>query len=175
MSNTLITIITITTILILMFMVPSVFTANQNDKIAESATKALVEEFVNKEASQGKITSEDYNEFVQALDSTGNKFEIDMQVQVFGDNPGVKGSATTALNVIGENISHTEYNNTILGTLNSDGQYMLKKGDYFIVSVKNTNVTLGKQLQQFFYQIVGKRTATIDVNAAALVSVTGVK
>ena len=68
-----------------------------------------------------------------------------MQVQVFGDNPGVKGSATTALNVIGENISHTEYNNTILGTLNSDGQYMLKKGDYFIVSVKNTNVTLGKQ------------------------------
>ena len=106
---------------------------------------------------------------------TGNSFEIDMQVQVFGDNPGVKGSATTALNVVGENLTHTEYNNTILNKINSEGQYMLTKGSYFIVSVKNTNVTLGKQLQQFFYQIVGKKTATIDVNAAALVSVTGVK
>lgn len=175
MSDTLITIITVTAILVIMFMIPSVFTANQNDKIAESATKALVEEFVNKEATQGKITSSDYDEFVRALDATGNSFEVDMQVQVFGDNPGVKGSATTALNVIGENLSHTEYNNTILTTLDSEGQYMLKKGDYFIVSVNNTNVTLGKQLQQFFYQVVGKKTATIDVNAAALVSVTGVK
>ena len=72
----------------------------------------MVEEFVNKEATQGKITSSDYDEFLRALDATGNSFEIDMQVQVFGDNPGVKGSATTALNVVGENLTH-KMENTI--------------------------------------------------------------
>ena len=174
MSDTLITIGTITTILILMFAVPMMFTANQDDEITESSIVSLVDEFVNKEAAKGKITLEDYDAFIQALGATGNKYEVSMEVQKFGDNPGVKGSATSALNVVGENTRHSEYNNQILAGLNgTDKQYLLKDGDYFIVNVKNT--TLGKQLQQFFYQAVGKKTATIDTTSSALVTVTGTK
>lgn len=176
MSDTLITIITITTILVLMFAVPMMFTANQNDEITESSIKAIVDEFVNKEATKGKITQEDYNMFIQALNATGNKYDVDMQVQIMGDNPGVKGSADKALNVIGENIRYTEYNEQILKNLNgADGQYLLNKGDYFIVNVKNSNITLGTQLQQFFYQVSGNGTAIIDTSSSAMVSVTGTK
>lgn len=176
MSDTLITIGTITTILVLMFAVPMMFTANQDDEITESSIVAIVDEFVNKEAAKGKITSEDYEAFIQKLGATGNKYEVSMEVQVFGDNPGMKGSATSALNVVGENTRHSEYNNQILAGLNgTDKQYLLKDGDYFIVNVKNLNTTLGKQLQQFFYQVVGKKTATIDTTSSALVTVTGTK
>lgn len=176
MSDTLITIITITTILVLMFAVPMMFTANQNDEITESSIRAIVDEFVNKEATKGKITLEDYNTFVQALNATGNRYDIDMQVQIMGDNPGVKGSATTALNMVGENIRHTEYNDVIMSSLEGSGnQYLLNKGDYIIVNVKNSNITLGTQLQQLFYQVSGKGTAIIDTTSQAMVAVTGTK
>ena len=176
MPDILITIITLTTILVLLFAVPVMFTANQNDEITESSIKTLVDEFVNKEASKGKITLEDYNMFIQDLNATGNKYDVDMQVQVMGDNPGVKGSATSALNVVGENIRYTEYNNKIVESLNgTKNQYLLNKGDYFIVNVKNSNVTLGTQLQQFFYQFSGKKTAIIDTTSSAMATVTGTK
>lgn len=175
MSDTLITIITITAILVLMFSVPMIATANQNDEITASSVKAIVEEFANKEAGKGKITLEDYDAFLQALNASGNSFDVDLEVQVFGDNPGNKGSAGSSLNAVGENIYHSEYTYTILENLNSSGQYLLKKGDYIIVSVENTNVTLGKQLQQVFYKAIGKKTNTISASASALVTVTGVK
>lgn len=176
MSDTLITIFVVCAILVLMFAVPGMATANQNDEISESTVKALVEEFVNKEAMKGKILQEDYDKFIQDLNATGNKFDVELEVQVLGDNPGVKGSAGTVLNTIGENIYHSEYTHTILNALStSDGQYVLHKGDYFIVSVKNTNTTLGEQLQAFFHQVIGKETSKIDTSASALVSITGTK
>lgn len=176
MSDTLITIVTVGVIVTLAFTIPMMATANQNDEITESTVQTIVEDFVNKEASKGKITLSDYNSFIQQLNSTGSTFDVDLEVQVMGDNVGVKGSAGSSLNVVGENIRHSEYTNTILNTLNSsEEQFILHKGDYFIVSVKNTNITLGKQLQTFFYQVIGKETSTINAKGSAMVSVTGVK
>lgn len=176
MSDTFITIITAATIIILMFAVPMMATANQNDEITESSIKAITQEFVNKEAMKGKITAEDYNAFIEELNATGNTFDVELEVQVLGDNPGVKGSAGVVKNTLGENIRHSEFTTTILNKLESnEGQFLLHKGDYFIVSVKNTNITLGKQLQGFFYQVIGKESSIIDTSASALVSVTGVK
>lgn len=176
MSDTFITIITAVAIIVLMFAVPIIATASQNDEITESSIKAIVQEFVNKEAMKGKVTLEDYDAFIQELNATGNTFEVGMEIQVMGDNPGVKGSAGTILNTVGENIRHSVYTTTILEKLESSGnQYLLKKGDYFIVSVKNTNITIGKQLQSFFYQVMGKESSIVDTSASALVSVTGVK
>lgn len=175
MSDILVTIFVGIILLVAAFGIPMLATLNQNDEITESSVKAIVQEFVNKEASKGKITLEDYEAFLQRLNATGNTYDVALEVQVMGDNVGVKGSAGTTVNVIGENIRHSEFTTTILNSLNSESQYLLNKGDYFIVSVKNTNVTLSKQIQAFFYQIVGKDTTIIDTSANALVSVTGVK
>lgn len=176
MSDTLITILTGAVIVVLLFAVPVGLTANQNDEIAESTIKAMVQEFVNKEAMQGKITAEDYQAFIQELNATGNTFEVEMEVQLLGDNPGVKGSPGTIRDTVGENVRYSEYTNNIVGKLESaEKQFLLHKGDYFIVSVKNTNITLGKKLQGLFYQVIGKDSSIIDTSASALVSVTGVK
>lgn len=175
MSDTLVTIFIGIILLVAVFAVPMIATLNQNEDISESSIKSIVQEFANKEASKGKITLEDYDAFIQKLNATGNSFNVEMEVQPMGDNLGVKGSAGTPVNAVGENIRHSEYTVTIMNELNSEKQYLLNKGDYFIVSVKNTNVTLGKQIQSFFYQMVGKQTGTINTTANALVSVTGIK
>lgn len=176
MSDILVTILVGTILLVVAFAVPMLATLSQNDEITESSVKSIVQEFANKEANKGKITLEDYEEFLQKLNATGNTYDVELEVQIMGDNVGVKGSSGTSVNAIGENIRHSEFTNTIINALHSsDKQYLLNKGDYFIVSVKNNNITLSKQLETFFYQIVGKETSTIDTSANALVSVTGVK
>lgn len=177
MSDTFITIIAIAAIAVLMFALPMMSTTGQNDEITESTIKAMVEEFVDKESSQGKITMADYDAFIQKLNATGNTYEVEMEVQVMGDNVGVKGSAGKVVNTVGENIYYSEFTNGIINAMSTSEkeQYLLKKGDYFIVSVKNTNVTLGKKLEVFFYQVAGKEASTIKSSASALVSITGVE
>jgi len=175
MSDTLITIIAIFAVAILMFVFPLMATTGQNDEITESSVKAIVEEFVNTVASKGKVTNGDYNSFLQDLEATGNTFEVELEAQILDDNPGVKGSSTSSVNVVGENIYYSEYTTAILNSVNTEGQYMLSKGDYFIASVENTNITLGKQLKTFFYKVIGKDTSTIKTSASALVAITGVK
>ena len=49
----------------------------------------------------------------------------------------------------------------------------MKKGDYIIVTVKNSNTTIGSQIKNFIYSIVGKDSYTIAANASALVVNTG--
>lgn len=46
---------------------------------------------------------------------------------------------------------------------------MLKNDDYVIVTVKNTNITMGTQLKNFLYNLIGKDTYTIGASASALV------
>jgi len=169
MSDTLITIIAICLAATLMFIFPLMATANQNDEIAQIAVQSIVSDFTNKVAQQGKITVGDYNEFVQKLHATGNTFDVELEAKILDENPGKKTTITTQ-DMIGENVYYSEYTSTIEDELYEDtGTYNLKKGDYIIASVKNTNITMGTQLKNFFYKIIGKDAYTIGATASTLV------
>lgn len=173
MSDTLITIIAIFLAAVLMFIFPLMATANQNDEIAQIAVQSIVSDFTNKVAQQGKITVSDYDEFVQKLHATGNTFDVALEAKILDENPGKKTTIATQ-DMIGENVYYSEYTSTIEDKLYDDAPsathtYNLKKGDYIIASVKNTNTTMGTQLKNFFYKIIGKDAYTIGATASTLV------
>lgn len=170
MSDTFITIIVIVVVGLAMFAFPLITTANQNDKITQTAVQALVSNFVNTAAKEGKITTDNYDSFIQKLYATGNTYDVELEVQVLDDNPGKKGNN---IDTIGENISYSVYTNTIQNELNTKNVYLLKQGDYIKAKVLNNNVTFGTQLKNLLYSLVGKDTIAIEAKGSALVTKTG--
>lgn len=173
MSDTLITIIGIFLAAILMFVFPLMTVSNTQDDISQVAVQSLVSEFVNNAATKGKVTQEDYNSFLSKLYATGNTYSVELEHKIMTTNPN-KG----ATDQLGENLYYSVYDSTIIDGDNgvnrsATKEYLMKKGDYIIATVKNTNTTIGSQIKNFLYSIVGKDTYTIAASASALVVNTG--
>ncbi|MBO5413460.1 MAG: hypothetical protein J6A29_04080 [Clostridia bacterium] len=173
MSDTLITIIGIFLAAILMFVFPLMTVSNTQDDISQVAVQSLVSEFVNNAATKGKVTQDDYNSFLAKLYATGNTYSVELEHKIMTTNPN-KG----ATDQLGENLYYSVYDSTIIEgdtgvNKSATKEYLMKKGDYIIATVKNTNTTIGSQIKNFLYSIVGKDTYTIAASASALVVNTG--
>lgn len=172
MSDTLITIIGIFLAAVLMFVFPLMTVTNTQDDISQVAVQSLVAEFVNNAATKGKITQDDYDTFLSKLYATGNTYDVQLEHKIMTSNPN-KG----ADDQLGENLSYSVFNLTIVdgdnGVYGSKGEYLMKKGDYLICTVKNTNTTIASQIKNFLYSIVGKDTYTIAASDSAPVTNTG--
>lgn len=172
MSDTLITVIGIFLAAILMFVFPLMAVSNTQDEISQVAVQSLVSEFVNNAATKGKITQDDYNNFISKLYATANTYDVQIEHKIMTVNPN-KGETEQ----LGENLYYSVYNSTILdennGVNSIKKEYLLKKGDYLTATVKNTNTTIATQIKNFVYSIVGKDTYTIAASASALVVNTG--
>ena len=142
MSDTLITVIAIALAAVLMFVFPLMTMSDRTDK------------------------------FIENIGSTGNTYNVEMQVQVLDENPGKK-TLTLQSDKIGENAYYSVYTSQIEEVLNNNKNYNLKEGDMFSVSVKNTNQTLAQQLKNFFYTVVGNDTYTIAASHGGMVTATG--
>ncbi len=177
MSDSLITIVAIFLAVILMFIFPLMSIAERNDDIAELTVQTAVNDFVNTAKVTGKITISEYNKMVSKIESTGNTYDIELEVKILDDNVGKK-SAWTNGTVIGENIYYSIYTSQIMGYMASmteegDGVYTMKEGDIISVSAKNNNQTLSQTIRSVFYSISGKGTYQIAAQASGLVSATG--
>ena len=170
MSDTLITIIAIFLAAVLMFVFPLMAVSNNQEDVTQLAVTEATQEFVNKAATKGKITQEDYDAYVQTLGATGNTYDIKLEVQHLDENPGKKVS-TTSGDMIGENVRYSTFTDEILKSFNDDGNgtYSLSKGDNVIVTVNNTNTTLAQLLRNFVYKVTGSDTYQIGASAYALV------
>ncbi len=180
MSDTLITIVAIFLAAILMFIFPLMSVSERNDDIAQAAVQTATSELASKISTKGKITAADYEEFLAKIGTTGNTYEVEVEVQKLDENLGKK-SAVSASNLIGENsrykvfttdILDSIYTNTTTGAvLPSDmvKDYLLNKGDNVIITVKNTNSTMAQTLRAFFYRVTGKGNYQIAASATSLV------
>lgn len=174
MSDTLMSIIGIFLAIIIMFVFPLMELAGKGDEVSQTVVEVAVADFVNTVATTGQITWSDYNKLLQKLYSTGNSFDIQIEAQILDDNPR-RATTTASSNVLGEYKYYSVYTNTILSELekSENSKYQLKNDDYIIVSVKNTNTTMGTQLKNLLYNLIGKDTYTIGTSSSALVLNTG--
>ena len=165
MSDTLITVIAIFLAGILMFVFPLMTVSNTQDDISQVAVQSLVSEFVNNAATKGKITRDDFNDFETKLYATGNTYDIELEVKKLTVNPN-KGQTEQ----LGESLYYSVFNQDIDEAINGENhEYLMKKGDYIICTVKNTNTTMASQIKNFAFKIIGKDTYTIAGSASALV------
>ncbi len=172
MSDTLITVIAIGLAAVLMFVFPLMTMSDRTDDVAQLAVESATTEFVDTIRSTGKITQANYDEFVEEITSTGNTYDIEMEVQVKDENLGKKVS-TAQRNKIGENVYYSVYTSQIEEDLKSSNQYICKEGDIVSVSVKNTNQTISQQLKNFFYTVTGNDSYTIAAQHSGVVTANG--
>lgn len=175
MSDTLITIVAIFLAAILMFIFPLMSVSERNDDIAQSVVQTATSELVDKIATKGRITQTDYDQYLAKIATTGNTYDVEIEVQKLDENYGKK-SATTSADMVGENSRYSVFTTDILGQVyNGAGNtYLLNKGDNIIITVKNTNTTMAQTLRAFFYKVTGNGTYQIAASASSMVVNTGV-
>ena len=173
MSDTLITVIAIALAAILMFVFPLMTISDRTDDVSQLAVKTATTEFVDRARTIGKITQADYDKFVETIGSTGNTYDVELEVEVRDTNLGKKTSMVQA-DKIGENASYTVYTSQIEDEMNKNkGIYYCKEGDIISARVKNTNQTISQQLKNFFYTVTGNDAYTIAANHAGIVTANG--
>jgi len=172
MESTLMTIVGLFLVATLMFIVPLMAVSERNNDIAQATAQTAVADFVNNAANAGAIRPSEYEALVAELNSTGNTFEITIEVQHLDENFGKKNN-TTSGNLVGENQRYSTFTTEILDYMYPDDientiNYPLKKGDIVVVTVKNTNETLATQLRRFAYKVTGRGTYEIVASASAM-------
>ena len=151
MSSSLITIVAIFLAAILMFVFPLAAISEMNDQEALAMVQSYTTEFVNKIASKGKITQEDYDGYIQKLYATGNSYDTKIEVHIADTNPGKKTSTIQ----IGDTTYYVVYDTQIDQELSTAGVYLLKEGDYVKVSYENTNQTIHQMIMSVLYNVTG--------------------
>lgn len=172
MGDSLITIVAIFLAAVLMFVFPLMSMSERTDDISELAVQTATTEFVDKVRTTGKLTLDDYDKYVSTLTSTGNSFDVDIELQFLDENPGVK-TTQAEITKIGENLYYSFYTSQVESMLNDSGTILLKEGDRIAVTAKNTNQTISQILKNFFYQIAGNDTYQIAAQHAGIVTATG--
>lgn len=171
MSDTLITIISIFLAAILMFIFPLMSVSERNDDIAQSVVQTATSEFVETISTVGVIKPSDYEAYTQKLAATGNTFDVEIEVQHLDENLRKK-SASTAQDLIGENVRYSTFTSEVLNSMYENGEkknYKLKKGDNVIITAKNTNKTIAQTLRSFLYKVTGQGTYQISASSSSMV------
>lgn len=172
MGDSLITIVAVFLAAVLMFVFPLMSVSERNDDISELAVQTATTEFVNSVKTNGIITQENLNSFIQTLNATGNTYDVDLEVKILDQNLNKKlGQANKEK--IGENEYYSIYTSQIEQILKDSGKYSLKEGDMISVTVKNTNKTIAQMLKNFFYSITGNDTYQIAASVSTMITVNG--
>ncbi len=176
MGDTVIVVVVILLGAVLLFIFPLMTMADNTDDIAQLTVEAATTEFGNDIRTTGKLTMDKYSKFVETLSSTGNSYDIEMQIQVLDENPSKKTTQAESTK-IGENVYYTMYTSQIFDIINpSSGEtktLALKEGDIFVIIVRNSNTTLSQQLKSFLYSVTGNDAYVIGTEQAVMVTANG--
>lgn len=172
MDDTTISIVGILIAAIIMFVVPLILVADKADDIAQLTAQTVTVDFVDNVIKTGKITNDDYNDFRSMLNTTGNTYDIDMELKILDINSVQKS---------GQNIYYSIFSNQIedkLGkayNINLDklGVIILKEGDVFSVTVKNKSLTLSQTLKNVYYKLRGENLYIIAATASGTIAIDG--
>lgn len=138
----------------LMFLIPILSVTGQNDEIAQNVAEKAIADFLDTVSLKKVITDDDWNKLNSELSTTGNTFEITVEIQHLDENIGKKSVSGTG-DVIGENVRYSTYiSDANLEELEKD--YPLRRGDIVKVTVKNTNKTMAQTVRSFMFKVTGK-------------------
>ena len=85
----------------LMFLVPLVLLADRNDDISQLIANSATSSFVENIIKTGTITSEDYANYINQLNSSGNTYDVSIEIKVL--DPNYAQQYTNRRNEIGSN------------------------------------------------------------------------
>ena len=170
MGDTLITVIAIALAAVLMFVFPLMTMSDRTDDVSQLAVETATTDFVDDVRTTGKLTQEDYDNFILTIGATGNAYDVEITLQILDENP--KKKTTEGATVIGDNIYYTMYTSQVTDQLAASKMISLKEGDNVTVKVKNKNNTIAVQLRNWAYKVTGNDSSTITAEASGIVTKT---
>jgi len=173
MEETTVSIIGIIIAAILMFIVPLILIADRSDDISQLVTQNVTAEFVDEVIKTGKITADSYQDFILSLNTTGNTYEIDMELKILDENTSKRVTDNNSKD-IGNNTYYSLFTSQIEEIiLGSRGEISLKHGDAISVTVKNNSQTLSQSLKNFYTNVSGAGSQIIAATASGTIVVDG--
>ena len=103
MGDTVITVIAIALAAVLMFVFPLMTMSDRTDDVSQLTVETATTEFVDDVRTTGKLSLDKYSKFVENISSTGNSYNVEMELKVLDENPGKKTTQANATK-IGDNV-----------------------------------------------------------------------
>ena len=151
MGDSLSTVFTIILAVLVMFFFPMLDSWERQDDLSYMAVYTATVDFVDAVRNTGVITKDMYDSFVTQLYGTANTYDITLEHREYkivpDERPGAPAGATE---IVYLNHYSSEIENSLYSAAKSN-KYVFNKGDYFYVSVKNTNKTQATMLKQTTY------------------------
>ena len=157
---------------ILMFVFPLMTMADKKDDVTTLSVQTMTNELVDTIRTTGKLTQEQYDNYMQSLAATGNAYDVDISIKVSDDNPAKK-EVTVNYGTIGEKVYYEMHTTQVLDALRNGKVLVLNEGDIVSVSSKNTNTTIAMQLRDFLYKVTGQNSSTVTAYASGMVTTNG--
>ena len=156
MSDSFVTIILILIASVMLFMVPMIAVSHRKDVVSTQTVQAAINEFVDSTRKTGKVTQEEFSNLVQTLETTGETYEVNININNIDENPSKKDTSSVVDQVkIGENIYYTEYTTQVEKKLEeNNGEIKLSTGDFVTVDVENKSQTMYQNFKKFLYNVV---------------------
>ena len=132
---------------IIMFLFPMLDTWERQDDLSYMAAYTAVVDTVDAVRNTGRLTDDMYNDLLSVITTTGNRFQIQMEHRQYVIVPKETDDY--------EMVYVTHYTDEILNDLqdaSKSNEYIeFNKGDFFYISIKNTNKTQATMLKQSLY------------------------
>ena len=122
MEDTLVEITGIAIAAILMFIFPLITMADRTDDVSQLTVEIATTEFVDEIRTTGKITPDAYNQFLINIGSTGNMYNVEMEVRILDENPKRK-TIQSDTSGTKENVYYSVYNSQIENVLEANRTY----------------------------------------------------
>lgn len=164
-----------------MFIVPLYTIADRNDDMAQLSAQTITSEFVDQIIRLGKITAKDYSQYLMSLGSTGNTYDVQIELKILDENPAIQ-KVDSNKETQGENLYYSLYTSQIeeiftnkVNEENEDPEILLKEGDVISVVAKNDSKTVSQALKSIYYTIAGEDLYIISSTASGTVAVNGIR
>ena len=132
--------------ILIMFMFPMMDSWERQDDLSYMTAYTATVDFVDGVRNTGVLTRNMLNAFNSKLAATGNSYDITLEHREYKIVPAVGGGSE----VVYLNHYTNEIDQSIV-PISSSGEYHFNKGDYFYVSVKNTNKTQATVMKEAIY------------------------
>lgn len=166
---------------LIMFVVPLILISDRADDIAQLTAQTATINFVDNVIKSGKITNNDYEDFRSLLATTGNVYDIEMELKILDTNSSKQYTLSSSSGGAGKNTYYSIFTTTIEEklaktydtSLEDMGAIILKEGDVFSVTVKNDSLTLSQSLKNVYYKLRGENLNIIAATASETVAING--
>lgn len=139
--------------IVLIFIFPMVYQSQRYDTVAQSYVSSITDDFIDNICETGKLTANDYTNFISALNKSGNLYDVNLTVKEIS----VVKTDTGSIENTTKDITNDEIIKQLFSTSVADDKQNVMRigsGSYVNIVVKNKNKTLSARLQQVFYATV---------------------